>query len=124
MKHIFAIIFFTIAATAQEARHYQVLTSAKRDTHAESWQLTSSDFSGYKGNSRWSINKRTLHGGKQEGVDLIEVDNGKLQFRVIPTRGMSVLDVTMGDVRLGWDSPVKEVVHPSYINLHLSLIHI
>eukprot|EP00746_Dinoflagellata_sp_MGD_P028513 gnl/MRDRNA2_/MRDRNA2_16738_c0_seq1.p1 gnl/MRDRNA2_/MRDRNA2_16738_c0~~gnl/MRDRNA2_/MRDRNA2_16738_c0_seq1.p1 ORF type:complete len:324 (+),score=60.01 gnl/MRDRNA2_/MRDRNA2_16738_c0_seq1:150-1121(+) len=31
---------------------------------------------------------------------------------------MSVLDVTNGDVRLGWDSPVKEVVHPSFINLH------
>ena len=49
---------------------------------------------------------------------MIEVDNGELQFRVIPTRGMSVLDVTMGDVRLGWNSPVKEVVNPSYINLH------
>ena len=67
---------------------------------------------------RWSINKRTLHGGKQEGVELIEVDNGRLQFRVIPTRGMSILDVTLGDVRLGWNSPVKEVVHPSYVNLH------
>ncbi|HIL73047.1 MAG TPA: DUF4432 family protein, partial [Verrucomicrobia bacterium] len=118
MKHLFAIGLLTIAASAQAATHYQVLTSAKRDTHAESWQLTSSDFSGYKGDARWSINKRTLHGGKQEGVDLIEVDNGRLQFRVIPTRGMSVLDVTMGDVRLGWNSPVKEVVHPGYINLH------
>ena len=49
---------------------------------------------------------------------MVEVDNGRLQFRVIPTRGMSVLDVTLGDVRLGWNSPVKEVVHPSYINLH------
>jgi len=118
MKHLFAIGLLTIAASAQAATHYQVLTSAKRDTHAESWQLTSSDFSGYKGDARWSINKRTLHGGKQEGVDLIEVDNGRLQFRVIPTRGMSVLDVTLGDVRLGWNSPVKEVVHPSHINLH------
>ena len=107
-----------ITATAQAAPHYQVLTSTKRDMHAESWQLTSSDFPSYKGNVRWSINKRTLHGGKQEGVDLVEVDNGRLQFRVIPTRGMSVLDVTLGDVRLGWNSPVKEVVHPSYINLH------
>ena len=49
---------------------------------------------------------------------MIEVDNGELQFPSDPTRGMSVLDVTMGDVRLGWNSPVKEVVHPSYVNLH------
>jgi len=108
----------TIATVAQANPHYQVLTSIKRDTHAESWQLKSSDLPSYKGDARWSINKRTLHGGKQEGVDLIEVDNGRLQFRVIPTRGMSVLDVTLGDVRLGWNSPVKEIVHPSHINLH------
>ena len=118
MKQFFAIGLLMIATTAQAAQHYQILTSTKRDTHAESWQLTSSDFPSYNGNVRWSINKRTLHGGKQEGVDLVEVDNGRLQFRVIPTRGMSVLDVTLGDVRLGWNSPVKEVVHPSYINLH------
>ncbi len=118
MKQLIAIGLMTIATTAQANPHYQVLTSTKRDTHAESWQLKSSDLSGYKGDARWSINKRTLHGGKQEGVDLIEVDNGRLQFRVIPTRGMSVLDVTLGDVRLGWNSPVKEVVHPSHINLH------
>ena len=101
MKHLFAIGLLTIAASAQAASYYQVLTSAKRDTHAESWQLTSADLPGYRGDARWSINKRTLHGGKQEGVDLIEVDNGRLQFRVIPTRGMSVLDVKLGDVRLG-----------------------
>jgi hypothetical protein len=55
--------------------------------------------------------------GKQEGVDLIEVDNGKLTFAVIPTRGMGLLRAQMGDIRLGWDSPVKEVVNPAYINL-------
>ena len=107
MKQFLSIGLLTIATTAQAASHYQVLTSARRDTHAESWQLTSSDLPTYEGADRWSINKRTLHGGKQEGVDLIKVDNGRLQFRVIPTRGMSVLDVTLGDVRLGWDSPVK-----------------
>ena len=80
MKHLFSIGLLTIAASAQEASHYQVLTSAKRDTHAESWQLTSADLPGHRGDARWSINKRTLHGGKQEGVDLIEVDNGRLQL--------------------------------------------
>ena len=65
----------------------------------------------------WSVRQRTLRGGKQEGVELIEVDNGALRFTVIPTRGMGVLRVEMGDVRLGWDSPVKEVVHPQFINL-------
>jgi hypothetical protein len=31
---------------------------------------------------------------------------------------MGVQRVTLGDVRLGWDSPVKEIVHPQWINLH------
>lgn len=48
---------------------------------------------------------------------MIELNNGRLRFVVIPTRGMSVLKVESGDVRLGWDSPVKEVVHPQFINL-------
>jgi hypothetical protein len=65
----------------------------------------------------WSIQQRTLHGGKQEGVDVVIVDNGKLQLTVVPVRGMGLLSVTMGDLRLGWESPVKEVVHPKFINL-------
>ncbi len=65
----------------------------------------------------WSVRKLTLHGGKQEGVDVVIVNNGKLQFTVVPTRGMSVLEAKLGDVRLGWNSPVKEVVHPRHINL-------
>ncbi|MCA9432648.1 MAG: aldose 1-epimerase family protein, partial [Candidatus Omnitrophica bacterium] len=58
-----------------------------------------------------------LHGGKQEGVDVIHVDNGKLRFTMIPTRGMGIYEVVSGDLRLGWNSPVKEIVHPSFINL-------
>jgi hypothetical protein len=30
---------------------------------------------------------------------------------------MSLLKVTSGDLTLGWNSPVKEVVHPQFINL-------
>jgi len=67
--------------------------------------------------ARWSIQKSVLHGGKQEGVDAITVDNGRLSFTVVPTRGMNLWDARAGDLRLGWDSPVKEVVHPAYVNL-------
>ncbi|HET6249938.1 MAG TPA: aldose 1-epimerase family protein [Tepidisphaeraceae bacterium] len=65
----------------------------------------------------WSVKKYPLHGGKQEGVDVILLDNGKLKITIIPTRGMGIYSVTSGDVRLGWDSPVKEIVNPVYINL-------
>jgi galactose mutarotase-like enzyme len=64
-----------------------------------------------------SITHTTLHGGKQEGVELVRIDNGKLAITVIPTRGMNILSVESADVVLGWDSPVKDVVHPQYVDL-------
>ena len=65
----------------------------------------------------WSVIKTKLSGGKQEGVELLTLDNGILKIVVIPARGMGILEVTMDELRLGWDSPVKEVVHPSFIDL-------
>ncbi len=65
----------------------------------------------------WSVEMNRLTGGKQDGVDLVTLDNGRLNIRVIPTRGMGILDVTMGDFRLGWHSPVRQVVHPRHVNL-------
>lgn len=65
----------------------------------------------------WSIHMQRLHGGKQEGVDLITIDNGRLRLRVCPTRGMGIIDAEMGPLRLGWDSPVNEIVHPVFVNL-------
>ena len=94
----------------------KTLTSVSANVRVGDWRLSRRDlklpakFSGF-------VRQRTLHGGRQEGVELIEVDNGALRFTVIPTRGMGVLHAELGDVRLGWDSPVKEVVHPQFINL-------
>ncbi len=98
-----------------DALFHQVLTSARANFGVDSWQITSREVAGSP--AGWSVRKFKLHGGKQEGVDVVEVNNGRLLFLVIPTRGMSVLRADCGDVRLGWDSPVKEIVHPSFINL-------
>ena len=92
------------------------LTSVERGIHLENWELTHRDFKP-RTPLPWSVRKQTLHGGKQEGVDLIVVDNGKLKVTIIPTRGMGILKVEMGETRLGWNSPVKEVVHPQFVNL-------
>jgi Domain of unknown function (DUF4432) len=103
-------------AVATTPLFHQILTSAKSAIHIDSWVLNQQEFP-LPTAAIWGVKKYTLHGGKQEGVDVIEVDNGNLRFVVIPTRGMSVYKVESGDVRLGWDSPVKEVVHPKFINL-------
>jgi hypothetical protein len=116
-KLICLFLFATITVNAQKFGPYQqTLISAARNIHLETWQVTDRDMP-FGSSGPWSIHKYTLRGGKQEGVDVIAVNNGKLRFIVVPTRGMSVLRVEAGDLRLGWDSPVKEVVHPSLINL-------
>ena len=94
----------------------QLLTSAKHGIHLDSWLLSHNDVK-FESKFPWSIRKYTLHGGKQEGVDIIEVDNGSLKFTIVPTRGMGILKAELDGMQLGWNSPVKEVVHPQFINL-------
>jgi Domain of unknown function (DUF4432) len=93
----------------------KTLTSVKDNLLVETWGVAAEEITPRA--PGWSVKKMTLHGGKQEGVDVIVVDNGRLKFTVCPTRGMGVLSVTLDDVYLGWNSPVKEVVHPRLINL-------
>ncbi len=117
MKHWLMLAVLTASPPTTPAAETlrTTLLSVRDNVRLDSWEM-----SGRKATPKspnWSIQKMTLHGGKQEGVDVIVVDNGRLKFTVVPTRGMSVLSVTMGDVRLGWDSPVKEIVHPRHINL-------
>ena len=112
-----ALCFLLPALAAVGAEPFQkLLTSAERGVHVDNWELTARDFKP-RLPMPWSVRKLTLHGGKQEGVDLIVVDNGRLKVTLIPTRGMGVLRVEVGDIRLGWNSPVKEVVHPQFVNL-------
>ena len=93
---------------------HKTLISVEENIRVRDWRYQTTTPDGHT----ISVVKSVLHGGKQEGVDIVTVDNGRLTVVVIPTRGMSILGVTMGEVRLGWDSPVREVVHPSLINLH------
>lgn len=65
----------------------------------------------------WSVHTYTLHGGLQEGVEVVEIYNGTLGFAVLPTRGMGIWKGQCGEVTLEWGSPVKTPVHPAYVNL-------
>ncbi|MGD9719837.1 MAG: aldose 1-epimerase family protein [Pirellulales bacterium] len=62
-----------------------------------------------------SIARRTLRGGVRHGVDTLVIDNGKLRFTVVPTRGMGLWKAWLGDTEIGWQSPVKGPVHPNYV---------
>lgn len=68
----------------------------------------------------WDLQLRTLHGGTQEGVQLLSVNNGELILTIVLNRGMSILkveDARTGEDVFGWYSPVKEVVNPQFIDL-------
>jgi len=65
----------------------------------------------------FSVTKRTLQAGLRQGVDVIEVNNGTFRFVVVPTRGMGIWRASLGEVQLGWKSPVKGPVHPSLVRL-------
>ncbi len=93
-----AAVFMSRNSTSTAEPFRKVLTSTSQNLHVESWEITSRKVAP-KGPAAWSVRKFTLHGGKQEGVDLIVVNNGKLEFTVVPTRGMGMLKAQMGDLR-------------------------
>lgn len=64
----------------------------------------------------WSVRSYVLRGGLQEGVQVVELSNGKFTIGVLPTRGMGIWKGHYGAMRLGWDSPVKDPVNPAFIN--------
>jgi hypothetical protein len=120
VAHVVALVLGLAASMhAAEPLRY-LLTDTESGTWLENFEVAAADLAGEAATddaAGWSVRKTTLRGGVQDGVDLITLDNGRLTIRVIPTRGMSILDVRQGDFRLGWESPVKELVNPAFMNL-------
>ncbi len=94
------------------ARESWVLTDAEHNIHEADFEQTQT-----KGEHAYSVKRRMLQGGVREGVDTIEVDNGKFRFVVVPTRGMGLWKGWLGKIEIGWQSPVKGPVHPQFVPL-------
>ena len=109
-----SVSFYGTAFAQEPSRH--VLTSVSSATDHAAWEVDCRTITPDCEHD-WSIRKRTLRGGRQEGVETIIINNGSMEIILCPTRGMGLLSVTMGDVELRWDSPVKEIVHPQYVDL-------
>jgi galactose mutarotase-like enzyme len=88
------------------AQHNWVLTDSRQGIHEP-------DFDKSLGGGH--VQRRTLHGGVREGVDTVEIDNGRFRFTVLPTRGMSLWKGWLGKTEIGWTSPVKGPVHPQFV---------
>ncbi|SHE44416.1 aldose 1-epimerase family protein [Vibrio gazogenes] len=92
-----------------------VLTDATANIDVGAWKVTNKDLGIQQ---PFSIEKRQLHGGKQMGVETLVINNGELEITLVPTRGMGIFNVKKDGKRiLGWDSPVKEIVNPAFIDL-------
>ena len=50
----------------------------------------------------WTVRKYKT----SDGLQVIEINNGKLSFQVLPTRGMSIQQVKIGNQSQDWNSPV------------------
>lgn len=65
----------------------------------------------------WSMKLHRLEGGRRDGVHLLHVDNGKLRFDVLPTRGMGLWRGQLGAATFGWNAPLRGPVHPAFVDL-------
>lgn len=101
----------------EEVAPFRHVLSSTAESHSDLWWKASSADVKTDSPHKWSVEKNTLHGGKQEGVETITIDNGVIQIVLCPTRGMGLLNVTKGELKLKWDSPVTEIVNPQFVNL-------
>ena len=93
------------------------LTDLANDTWADSFALDAAGL-GLASDHAWSVTKRTLRGGRREGVDLIVLDNGSLSMTIVPTRGMGLWRGRYRDDELAWTSPVLDgPVNPAFVHL-------
>ncbi|MDF7786361.1 aldose 1-epimerase family protein [Pantoea stewartii] len=116
MKMKLALTVLAVMISGSVSAKTWVLTGAEQGTDKGNWQINSSELN-IQGKP-FSIEQKVLHGGKQEGSKLLVIrSQDGLTITLIPTRGMNLLRVEGFGTRLGWDSPVKEVVNPAFINL-------
>lgn len=116
MKIKLALTVLALMVSGSATAKNWVLTSAEQGMDKGNWQISSSELK--LSGKAFSIEQQVLHGGKQEGSKILVIKSQDgLTITLSPTRGMNLLRVEGFGSRMGWDSPVKEVVNPAFINL-------
>lgn len=79
------------------------------------WNITGREESA--GTSELGFSCSTLESGKSAGVQLVQLRCGNMRVLVLPTRGLSILEVqfTDGLGNYGWNSPIPNPVHPMWV---------
>jgi hypothetical protein len=97
------------------AKKTWILGDVEQDTYVDHLALGPEQVGGKA--TGYSVTKRTLRTGASRGVEVVEIHNGRLRFVVLPTRGMGIWRASLGDLHLGWKSPVKGPVHPNLVRI-------
>ncbi|MEM2356237.1 MAG: aldose 1-epimerase family protein [Candidatus Bathyarchaeia archaeon] len=94
----------------------KTLIDTESGIYIEKWEILADEL-GLNSSNKCKIKKYRLYGGLSDCVDLLEVNNGRLSFIIVLTRGMGIWKGSFEDIYLGWNSPIKSPVHPHFINL-------
>jgi hypothetical protein len=94
-----------------------VLTDVSNRIWIDQFSIAAGDGIQLGGSDGWSVKKSTLRGGVSDGVDVVELNNGRLAVSILPTRGMGLWRGTCDGLELGWRSPVALPVNPAFANL-------
>jgi len=97
------------------AEHRWTLTSPNDPRPDTRFEVSAGDFQ--RTAERWRVTQRTLHSGLSQGVDIVEIDNGRMRVVIVPTRGMGIWRAWTNGQELGWRSPVRGPVHPNFVPL-------
>lgn len=103
-----------LASMTANAKEF-VLTDSEKNIKQGKWFISSKDL-GIK-SEIFSVENVILKGGKQEGTELLTIKSNNFSIKLSPTRGLGVISVVGDGIRMGWDSPVNEIVNPKFINL-------
>lgn len=114
IKNTSLAILLGLVSSSASAKDY-VITDGDRVIQKGDWQISNKNIS--PDAPPFTIENVILKGGKQDGSELLTIKSEGLTINLSPTRGLGIVNVEGNGIRLGWDSPVKEIVNPKYINL-------
>lgn len=114
IRNLTLAVALGVISYAANATHY-IITDTDIQVRKGGWYLTNVEHG--KGAPTFSMQNSVLRGGLQEDVEVLTLISDGLTIKLSPTRGLGILSVEGDGVRLGWDSPVEEIVHPNNINL-------
>lgn len=68
------------------------------------------------GRDDWSIRMGRFWSGAAADVEVIDLCNGLFSILILPTRGMGVWRADYNGLKIGWNAPVRQPVHPRFVN--------